>query len=374
MSLDFPAPDPEHSRRTYVECPGVFSANLTSKERSRSSYCALPPTACITMKGRGRQLWMLMCVICVVLCFSVYSNSVVWRTMSANRLYPKDELSVAGARKLLEEEEWGTEKPHPPGTDKRLPQSIIFGVRKCGTRAMLEFLGLHPQIKPADHEVHYFDDNTNYNMGIEWYRSQMPYSFQEQVTVEKSPRYFITEKVPERISRMNSSIKLIVLLRNPTVRVISDYTQVYYNKKAKGKVHNKLEHLALDPVTGEINTRYKAVRISIYHQHFERWFNVFRPDQFHIVDGDNLIVRPWEEISRVEEFLELSHRITKDHFYFNSTRGFYCMKLGHEKCLGATKGRKHPYTDPDAMDKLRQFFKPHNQILFKMINRTFNWE
>ncbi|OWF39095.1 heparan sulfate glucosamine 3-O-sulfotransferase 5-like [Mizuhopecten yessoensis] len=373
MSTEYPSVD-RKPRTVYMDCPGIFTADRAARERSKSRLCVTTHAACITMKGRGRQLWMLMCVICVVLCFSAYSNSVVWRTMGANRFSPNEELSVAGARKLLEEEEWGTEKPHPPGTDKRLPQSIIFGVRKCGTRAMLEFLGLHPQIRPADHEVHYFDDDVNYNMGIDWYKSQMPYSFHDQVTIEKSPRYFIAEKVPERISNMNSSIKLIVLLRNPTVRVISDYTQVYYNKKAKGKAHDKLENLAIDLSTGEVNTRYKAVRISIYHQHFERWLKVFRPDQFHIVDGDNLIVRPWEEIAQVEEFLGLPHKITREHFYFNSTRGFYCMKLGHEKCLGATKGRRHPFTDPVAVEKLRAFFKPHNQMLFQLINRTFDWK
>ncbi|XP_033736894.1 heparan sulfate glucosamine 3-O-sulfotransferase 5-like [Pecten maximus] len=373
MSTGYPSPGSQ-TPSIYMDCPGIFSADVTSRERSKSCLCGPAHAVCIIMKGKGRQLWMLMCVICVVLCFSAYSNSVVWRTMAVNTFSPNEELSVAGARKLLEEEEWGTEKLHPPGTDKRLPQSVIFGVRKCGTRAMLEFLGLHPQIRPADHEVHYFDDDINYNLGINWYRNQMPYSFHDQVTIEKSPRYFITEKVPERISSMNHSIKLIVLLRNPTVRVISDYTQVYYNKKAKGKVHEKLEKLAIEPSTGEVNTRYKAVRISIYHQHFERWLKVFRPDQFHIVDGDNLIVRPWEEIALVEEFLGLPHKITREHFYYNSTRGFYCMKLGHEKCLGATKGRRHPFTDPVAIDKLRAFFKPHNQLLFQMINRTFDWE
>ncbi|GFW59631.1 heparan sulfate glucosamine 3-O-sulfotransferase 5 [Trichonephila clavipes] len=40
-----------------------------------------------------------------------------------------------------------------PRTKRRLPQCIIIGVRKCGTRALLEFLNLHPSIQKASDEV-----------------------------------------------------------------------------------------------------------------------------------------------------------------------------------------------------------------------------
>jgi hypothetical protein len=36
------------------------------------------------------------------------------------------------------------------------------GVRKGGTRALLEMLALHPQIRVAPQEVHFFDNETNY--------------------------------------------------------------------------------------------------------------------------------------------------------------------------------------------------------------------
>jgi hypothetical protein len=36
------------------------------------------------------------------------------------------------------------------------------GVRKGGTRALLEMLSLHPRIRVAPQEVHFFDNETNY--------------------------------------------------------------------------------------------------------------------------------------------------------------------------------------------------------------------
>lgn len=75
------------------------------------------------------------------------------------------------------------------------PQCLIIGVRKCGTRALLEMLNLHPRIQKAAGEVHFFDRDENYIKGLEWYRKKMPHSFRGQITIEKSPSYFVTPEV-----------------------------------------------------------------------------------------------------------------------------------------------------------------------------------
>lgn len=71
----------------------------------------------------------------------------------------------------------------------------MIGVRKCGTRALLEMLYLHPRVQKAAGEVHFFDRDENYNRGLEWYRKKMPHSFSGQITIEKSPSYFVTPEV-----------------------------------------------------------------------------------------------------------------------------------------------------------------------------------
>ncbi|KAL1486301.1 hypothetical protein MTO96_031448 [Rhipicephalus appendiculatus] len=52
--------------------------------------------------------------------------------------------------------------------ERRLPQAIIIGVKKGGTRAVLEYLRLHPQVRAAGPEPHFFDKN--YHRGFGWYR------------------------------------------------------------------------------------------------------------------------------------------------------------------------------------------------------------
>ena len=180
---------------------------------------------------------------------------------------------------------------------------------------------------------------------------------------------FVIPEIPKRIHDMNRKIKLILTVRDPVERLISDYTH---------RVHDKmddkpLEELVLDKY-GEVNTEYQPVSISVYHKHVEEWLKVFKRKRIHIVDGDNLTENPFQEMTKIEEFLGFKHIFTRDNFQFNETKGFYCYKTAkREKCLGESKGRAHPEVDPIVIKKLRQFFKLFNELFFELVGRQFDW-
>ncbi|KAI5716933.1 hypothetical protein M8J76_014802 [Diaphorina citri] len=260
----------------------------------------------------------------------------------------------------------GDSRPHPRSryfarAKRRLPQALIIGVRKCGTRALLEMLYLHPRIQKAAGEVHYFDRDENYARGLEWYRRQMPPSYAEQVTIEKSPSYFVTPEAPERIRAMNASIRLLVIVRDPVTRAISDYTQLKIHAAATspGPV-KRFEQLALRE-NGEINENYRPIA-------------VFPKEQILIVNGDRLIEDPVPELQRIERFLNLEPHINHDNFYFNHTKGFYCLKDNSmERCLRESKGRKHVRVHPKVISKMRQYFNFHNQLFYDLVDENFDW-
>ncbi|XP_070555526.1 heparan sulfate glucosamine 3-O-sulfotransferase 1-like [Ptychodera flava] len=261
---------------------------------------------------------------------------------------------------------------HAKGMKRRLPQAIIIGVRKCGTRALLAMLKLHPKIQAASAEIHFFDRDENYSRGLDWYRRHMPYSYPDQISMEKSPAYFITDDVPERIYKMDPSVKLLLIVRDPATRVLSDYTQTHTNKVERKKPHESFEELVLDG--SRINTKYKAVRTSMYSKHLVRWYSRFPKQQIHIVDGDKLIRDPVPQLQEVEDFLGLEHKISYSNFYFNETRGFYCMKDERtNKCLSDSKGRKHPDVEPRVMQKLQEFYQPFNEKFEEMTGKKFDW-
>ncbi|XP_077991215.1 heparan sulfate glucosamine 3-O-sulfotransferase 5-like [Glandiceps talaboti] len=261
---------------------------------------------------------------------------------------------------------------HAKGMKRRLPQAIIIGVRKCGTRALLAMLKLHPKVQAASEEIHFFDRDENYSRGLDWYRRRMPYSYPDQITMEKSPAYFITDEAPKRIYDMDPSVKLLLIVRDPTTRVISDYTQIHSHKEERNKPHENFEELVMDG--SRINTKFKAVRTSMYSKHMEKWLALYPKSQIQIVDGDKLTKDPVSELQKVEDFLGLEHRISHNNFYFNETRGFYCMKDERtNKCLSDSKGRKHPDVDPKVIQKLQQFYQPFNERFEEMVGIEFDW-
>ncbi|KAM9849441.1 heparan sulfate glucosamine 3-O-sulfotransferase 1 [Aulostomus maculatus] len=256
---------------------------------------------------------------------------------------------------------------------RRLPQAIIIGVRKAGTRALLEMLGLHSAVAPAEGEVHFFDLDSHYKKGLSWYRGRMPLTVPGQLTIEKTPAYFSTSKVPERVYKMDPKVKLLLILKDPTDRVLSDYTQIYYNRIEKHKEIRSIESMLLKD--DQLNLEYMGLNRSIYYVHLKNWLRFFPLKSMHFVDGDELIKDPVPQLKSVEKFLELKPELNADNFYFNKTKGFYCLRgSGMERCLNKSKGRVHPPVDPSILQRLHKFFYEPNKKFFKLVGQKFNWK
>lgn len=255
---------------------------------------------------------------------------------------------------------------------RKLPQALIIGVKKGGTRALLEFLRLHPDVRAVGPETHFFD--RHYDRGLEWYRRQMPPTLDGQLTMEKTPSYFITREVPSRIHNMSRDTKLLVVVRDPVTRAISDYAQT----ASKRRDMRYFEELAfLNSTTGLVDTTWGAIKIGVYAKHLDRWLQFFTLDRLHFVSGENLIKDPAGEMAKVQDFLGLRRVITENHFYFNETKGFPCLKKsegnGSPRCLGKTKGRVHPSIDDATIQRLRDFYRPFNVKFYHMTNIDFGW-
>uniref|UniRef100_A0A8C1JCA5 Sulfotransferase n=1 Tax=Cyprinus carpio TaxID=7962 RepID=A0A8C1JCA5_CYPCA len=256
---------------------------------------------------------------------------------------------------------------------KKLPQAIIIGVKKGGTRALLEFLRLHPDIRAVGAEPHFFD--RNYEKGLEWYRELMPKTEEGQLTMEKTPSYFVTKEVPARIHAMSKDTKLIVVVRDPVTRAISDYTQT----RSKKPDIPSFENLTFKNITANlIDTSWSAVQIGMYARHLEQWLQFFPMSQLLFVSGERLISDPAGEMARVQHFLGLRREVTHKHFHFNPTKGFPCLKRPESNskphCLGKTKGRTHPNIHPDVIQRLREFYKPFNKKFYYMTGHDFGWD
>ncbi|CAH1403152.1 unnamed protein product [Nezara viridula] len=101
---------------------------------------------------------------------------------------------------------------------------------------------------------------------------------------------------------------------------------------------------------------------------------VFPRNQLLVVNGDRLIEDPVSELEKIESFLGLEHRIGRHNFYFNRTKGFYCLRNDTaDKCLRESKGRRHPRVDPKVLTKLRRFYVEHNQKFYELVGEDLGW-
>lgn len=214
----------------------------------------------------------------------------------------------------------------------------------------------------------------NLNILSFFFRQQMPPTLPGQITMEKTPCYFVTKDAPQRIYNMSKSVKLIVVVRDPVTRAISDYTQ---SATKKNSVKTFEQMAFLDNSTGPVDTSWGAIRIGVYAKHLERWLKYFPLEQIHFVSGERLISDPAAVMAEVQSFLGLKQVINEKHFFFNETKGFPCLKKkegsGTPHCLGKTKGRQHPKIDPRAIQRLRDFYRPFNAKFYQITGKNFGW-
>ncbi|XP_076151350.1 heparan sulfate glucosamine 3-O-sulfotransferase 6-like [Alosa pseudoharengus] len=269
---------------------------------------------------------------------------------------------------------------------KEFPQAIIIGVKKGGTRALLEFLRIHPDVRAVGAEPHFFD--RFYDKGLEWYRSLMPRTLEGQITMEKTPSYFVTREAPRRVHAMSRHTRLIVVVRDPVTRAVSDYAQTLSKTPGlpsfqalafkNGTASSSSSKSSSSSLRGVVDTSWSAVRIGVYAKHLEAWLRYFPLGRFLFVSGERLVSDPAGEMARVQDFLGLKRVVGAKHFYFNQTKGFPCLKKpegsSRPRCLGKSKGRTHPPIPQEALQRLREFYRPFNLKFYQMTGQDFGWD
>ncbi|XP_062581260.1 heparan sulfate glucosamine 3-O-sulfotransferase 6-like [Saccostrea cucullata] len=253
---------------------------------------------------------------------------------------------------------------------KRLPDALIIGVKKSGTKTVLEFLKIHPDICAPANEIHYF--TRNYHKGLEWYRRQMPVCLENQVTIERTRGYFVHGEVPHRIHHQFPNIRLIVVVRNPVLRTLLDYISQCERNKTKLSF---MEAFFWNNDTDFLEMSRDFIQTSIYVKFLDNWLKYFKLDQIQFVNGDKLYKNPLQELKKVEKFLNLRNLISSEHFYYNTSRDTLCIKKrecqGRPHCFMDSKLKTHP---PEYLMKcLRNFFHPFNEKFNEKSKQHFNW-
>ena len=253
-----------------------------------------------------------------------------------------------------------------------LPDFIIIGSMKCGTTSLYYDICEHPCASPAAYdEIGFFD--SNFHLGLNWYRSMFPTKRRIEdirrkegvaITGEDTPFYFWNPVAAKRIQKLLPNIKLITILRNPIDRAYSEYQDVVSSESNSPSFETFIEN--------EINTRRKDSSLiteenfeifnqknsyllkGIYVDQLKIWAGLFPKEQIFTLSTENLNSEPITALESVFQYLNLP-----DYKIKNTQR---------------QKQKKYVPMNSQTRKILIEFFKPHNERLFKFIGKKFDWD
>jgi hypothetical protein len=239
-----------------------------------------------------------------------------------------------------------------------LPDFVVIGTQKGGTSFFYSLLTEHPSVRrAAAKELHFFDNK--FAEGVGWYRRC--FSEGERVdghrtiTGEASPSYLFDPRVPERMARIVPEARLIALLRNPVDRAYSHY-QMEVRRGKEGRSFEEATEEEMTSAEGEgnpVDVRYAYLTRGLYAEQLERFSSFANRDRLLVVKSENLFTRRLEVLERVSTFLGLPH--------FEST------------LTPPAGGAPYAPMDPSTRRRLDEFFAPHNERLYDLLNTDFGW-
>jgi len=201
------------------------------------------------------------------------------------------------------------------------PEFFILGAQKAGTTALQATLCQHPQLARGQFkELHYFSNDAWYSrQTLHQYHSFFPAkTTNDRKYFEATPMYLYHPQVAERLWEYNPNSKLVVMLREPAMRAFSAW-KMYHHQFPE----TKLSFLA-DP-----RSFSKAISEELAGD-----LNNFSPT----VDHHAYVVKE----------IPLSMR-------------------------SANKGVQVEGDFEAELERLREFYKPHNQKLFKTLGVSWDW-
>jgi sulfotransferase family protein len=247
-----------------------------------------------------------------------------------------------------------------------LPDFLVLGAQKAGTTALYEYLRRHPQISgPSWKEVSFFD--RHWARGESWYRGNFPNVARTRGkhVGEASPSYVFHPLAPRRVQEVVPEARLIVLVRNPVDRALSQYNhEVALGREPlpfeealdaeEERLRGEQERMAADPryFSREWwSHTYKAR--GRYAEQLERWLAVFPREQLLVLPSDDLGSDPARAHAQVLEFLGASPQ------RLDSYPRVY--------------EREYEPMEPGTRERLAAEFEEPNRRLYELLGRDLGW-
>lgn len=227
----------------------------------------------------------------------------------------------------------------------------------------------------ATKEVSFFNSYRFHKRGLLWYRSRFPTVFQKHLDEsimkgrclagEATPDYIIDPRAPERIAKYIPGAKLIAILRDPVARAYSQYQMNVRNQtevlpleealeKEKERLGDERERMVREPdYYSQKYNRYSYLLRGVYVNQLVDWFSHFPKERILVTRAEDLFSDPRDFMKKISQFLGIPFCELDEYKRYNF----------------------HEYLPikPGTIEKLREYFRPHNRSLYKLLGRDFGW-
>lgn len=270
---------------------------------------------------------------------------------------------------------------------------FIIGSQKCGTSTLYDNLIIYDSIHGGKiKEKNFFSHQALWKEGVSWYNNLFPkvsifYKLPKiHYFLDASPSYLSSKDAADKILKYNPNAKFIVMMRNPVDRAFSawnmyrqmnllaeDEKKVLFEKHVKGSSAER-ENLFLNLISllefpsfetmiqDELNNlpidSWKFPGIlsrGIYHDQLEYYLTLFDYNQFFFIFAEEFKVNKTLILNDLMLFLDLKINISSENLKDTHVREY-----------------KHKMS-PETRIRLLEFFQPHNEKLFNLINKSINW-
>ena len=261
-----------------------------------------------------------------------------------------------------------------------LPNFLIIGSQKAGTTSLYRILKEHPQIFMAEKkELNFFFKEDEYARGVDAYAAHFADSANQLARGEASPGYICHPEAPARIHALLPDVKLILTVREPIKRAISQY---WDNRRHLNEPHTFAEAVDL-----YLSDEYRPDQIGyfsrgVYMRYIENYLNYFPRENLLILPFDEMISAPDTFYQRIFTFLGVDADFRSEDFdeAFNPTEVWknpayqILIRKPHlQKKIPAKLRRlfywggktrfSPPPIDEASRRKLESFYRPWNDSL-----------
>ncbi len=183
---------------------------------------------------------------------------------------------------------------------------LIIGAQKAGTTSLRAFLESVPEyVKMSKTEHHFWNREGQYKdgFGLNNYLDSLPTALEKQLVGEKSPSYLGSFEAPARIHKHFPGVKIIAILRNPAERAYS----AYWHGRRVGAIDSKMSFSRCIQNHRENHGKPYGdlVTPGLYSEHLARYYEFFSKDQILVLDFQQLLTEPTQELTKSISFLGL---------------------------------------------------------------------